>query len=45
MKYSVSCICGFETPLVEDKADIDYDLLYSHQEFCKIYLALNEEAP
>ena len=45
MKYSVSCICGFETPLVEDKADIDYDLLHSHQEFCKIYLANKEEAP
>ena len=35
MKYSASCICGYETPLVENKEDIDYDLLHAHQEFCE----------
>tara|TARA_R100000329_G_scaffold130055_1_gene109118 strand:- start:595 stop:894 length:300 start_codon:yes stop_codon:yes gene_type:complete len=35
MRYSASCICGYETPLVDDKDDIDYDLLHAHQEFCE----------
>lgn len=35
MKYSVACICGFETPLVENEEDIDHDLLAAHQEFCE----------
>jgi hypothetical protein len=39
MKYSVSCICGYETPLVDNEDDIDYDLLDSHQQFCEVYLA------
>jgi len=35
MKHSASCICGYETPLVDNEEDIDYDLLHAHQEFCK----------
>ena len=35
MKHSGVCICGYETPLVEDREDIDWDLLDIHQEFCK----------
>jgi len=34
MKFSIACICGYETPLVENKKHIDYDLLDAHQEFC-----------
>tara|TARA_R100001463_G_scaffold133108_1_gene194229 strand:- start:125 stop:307 length:183 start_codon:yes stop_codon:yes gene_type:complete len=36
MKHSLVCLCGYETPLVEDEEDIDWDLLYAHQEFCKV---------
>ena len=36
MRHSAYCEwCGYETPLVEDEEDIDYDLLDIHQEFCK----------
>ncbi len=35
MKYSASCDCGYETPLVENEKDIDWELLEIHQEFCK----------
>ena len=35
MKYSVSCLCGYETPLVENKEDVDYELLDIHQESCQ----------
>mgnify|MGYP003142099175 CR=1 FL=1 len=35
MKHSGVCICGYETPLVEDREDIDWDLLDIHQEFCE----------
>ena len=34
MRHSAFCPCGYETPLVEDEEDIDWDLLDSHQEFC-----------
>ena len=37
MKHSGFCECGYETPLVEDSADIDWDLLHSHQEFCQVF--------
>jgi len=40
MRFSIACICGYETPLVDEEEDIDYDLLDEHQEFCKVYLAL-----
>tara|TARA_B100000519_G_C13980689_1_gene314455 strand:+ start:438 stop:581 length:144 start_codon:yes stop_codon:yes gene_type:complete len=43
MKFSIACICGYETPLVENKKDIDYDLLNAHQEFCEVYLALRRD--
>jgi len=36
MRHSASCICGYETPLVDDEKDIDWDLLHAHQEFCRI---------
>ena len=36
MKYSAVCACGYETPLVNNKEDIDLDLLYAHQEFCNV---------
>tara|TARA_B100000287_G_scaffold396209_1_gene411679 strand:- start:544 stop:681 length:138 start_codon:yes stop_codon:yes gene_type:complete len=36
MKHSAYCPCGYETPLVEDEEDIDWDLLHAHQEFCKV---------
>ena len=42
MKYSVACICGYETPLVENEEDIDYDLLAAHQEFCEALLGANK---
>ena len=35
MKYSVQCLCGYATPLVEDKNEVDHDLLHAHQEFCQ----------
>lgn len=35
MKHSGVCICGYETPLVENEKDIDWELLDIHQEFCK----------
>ena len=35
MKHSGGCICGYETPLVENEKDIDWELLDIHQEFCK----------
>jgi len=38
MKFSVACICGYESPLVNNEEDIDYDLLHAHQEFCKATL-------
>jgi hypothetical protein len=34
MKHSIACPCGYETPLVEDEDDVDYELLDIHQEFC-----------
>mgnify|MGYP001324003142 FL=1 len=36
MKHSGFCECGYETPLVEDEGDIDWDLLNAHQEFCEV---------
>jgi hypothetical protein len=36
MKHSLVCLCGYETPLVENEEDIDLDLLHAHQEFCKV---------
>ena len=35
MKVAGYCPCGYETPLVEDEKDIDWDLLDWHQEWCK----------
>jgi hypothetical protein len=36
MKHSAYCEwCGYETALVEDEEDVDWDLLDIHQEFCK----------
>ena len=40
MRFSIACICGYESPLVENNKDLDYDLLDAHQEFCEVYLAL-----
>jgi len=34
MKHSGFCLCGYETPRVNNEEDIDWDLLYAHQEFC-----------
>ena len=34
MRHSGYCKCGYETPLVEDEEDIDWDLLEIHREFC-----------
>ena len=42
MRFSVACICGYETPLV-DEENIDYGLLHAHQEFCKAYLECGKE--
>jgi len=38
MKYSLACICGYETPHVENKKDVDTDLIDIHQEFCEVYI-------
>jgi len=38
MKYSVSCLCGYETPLVDNIEEVDYDLLDMHTEECKIWI-------
>lgn len=38
MKYSLACICGYETPQVENEKDIDVDLMEIHQEFCQAYI-------
>jgi hypothetical protein len=36
MRHSAYCVgCGYETPLVEDEEDIDWDLLDIHQEWCE----------
>ena len=46
MRYSLECICGYETPLVENEEDIDFELLEIHQEFCQAvieYLKVEEE--
>lgn len=45
MRFSVACICGYETPLVDDEQDIDYDLLHAHQEFCEVCIAILEKNP
>ena len=37
MKYSIECICGWETPLVESEELIDFDLLNEHQWECEVY--------
>jgi hypothetical protein len=34
MRHSIDCVCGFETPLVEEIEDIDFGSLHAHQEFC-----------
>ena len=34
MKHSAVCVCGYETPQVEDENNIDWELLEIHQEFC-----------
>ena len=38
MKYSLACICGYETPHVENKKDVDDELIYIHQEYCEVYI-------
>jgi len=43
MKYSVACICGYETPLVDNEEDIDVELLEIHQEFCEAYIPSDEK--
>jgi hypothetical protein len=43
MKYSVECLCGYETPAVENKKDVDYELLDAHQMLCPLILKLEEE--
>ena len=43
MKHSGFCECGYETPLVEDREDIDWDLLDAHQEFCEVAIKIMEE--
>tara|TARA_R100001377_G_scaffold83946_2_gene66435 strand:+ start:2434 stop:2592 length:159 start_codon:yes stop_codon:yes gene_type:complete len=37
MKYSLECMCGFETPLVEDKTMVDWGMMDNHQQWCKTY--------
>ena len=43
MKHCGYCPCGFETPLVENKEDVDWELLHAHQEFCKIAIKIKKE--
>jgi len=38
MKHSAVCVCGYETPLVEDENNIDWELLDIHQDFCDVCL-------
>ena len=38
MKYSLACICGYETPHVENKKDVDDELIYIHQKYCEMYI-------
>ena len=38
MKHSAVCVCGYETPLVADEKDIDWELLDAHQDFCDVCL-------
>jgi len=38
MKYSAKCDCGYETPLVENREEVDYELMEIHLEFCKASL-------
>tara|TARA_B110000503_G_scaffold105394_1_gene157246 strand:+ start:605 stop:754 length:150 start_codon:yes stop_codon:yes gene_type:complete len=37
MKHSGVCVCGYETPPVENEEDIDWDLIHAHQEFCPLF--------
>ena len=43
MRFSLVCICGFETPLVDDEEDIDLDLMDIHQEDCEQAIKMNKE--
>lgn len=36
MKFSVECICGYETPLADSEENIDWDLFDAHQAWCKV---------
>jgi len=36
MRHSGVCVCGYETPPVENEEDIDWDLIHAHQEFCTV---------
>jgi len=35
--------CGYETPLVEDEEDIDWELLDIHQEWCEAVKKVTNE--
>ena len=35
MKHSLSCLCGYETPLVENEDDVDTELIAIHQQGCR----------
>ena len=43
MKHSGYCPCGYDTPLVEKPEDVDWDLLYAHQEFCEVAIKIMED--
>ena len=42
MKYSLQCLCGYETYPVENLNNLDYAVLHAHMAFCQVYLESKE---
>jgi len=43
MKFSLECICGYETPRVEIRSQVDWDMMHIHQQWCEQYRFYNAE--
>ena len=38
MRHEVYCICGYSMPLVGTPREIDWDMLFAHQESCEAHI-------
>jgi hypothetical protein len=38
MRFEGICICGYSTPIVGTPQEIDWDMIYAHQEFCEAHI-------